>query len=365
MGRDIQHNPAAQASGYDPFARGPHPVGVRSFQALDTSRERMFPCELWYPAAAQHAGQDVAEKTTDWFTSPPDDGPRSQAAVRDATPEPGTRPLVIYSHPSAGNRRSATFLTTHLSSHGYLVAALDHSEQLAPELKPTEGESEAHRAERIAGWIANRVPDIRFLLDHLLDETRGETPGGRQIVADPSRIAVVGHSFGGWTALEAADADPRIRTVVALAPGGSTRRRPGIIPATATLSGNREVPTLYLVADQDTSTPLDGMYELFERTPPPRRMLILHRADHLHFVDEVEHAHEAMRAIPATGELAWINEMRPIAELCSSDQAHLFVRGLTLAHLDATLRDNKPAEQLINGDIVHELARRGVEMSAS
>jgi hypothetical protein len=61
------------------------------------------------------------------------------------------------------------------------------------------------------------------------------------------------------------------------------------------------------------------------------------------------------------GELAWISEeMRPITELCSGDQAHLFVRGLTLCHMDATLRQKEEAERFLAGDLAGELARRGV-----
>jgi len=69
--------------------------------------------------------------------------------ARDAAAEPGTYPLIIYSHPSGAHRRAATFLCTHRSSHGHVVAALDHREDETPERK-----------------IANRVPDAR------LDPTR-------------------------------------------------------------------------------------------------------------------------------------------------------------------------------------------------
>jgi hypothetical protein len=53
--------------------------------------------------------------------------------------------------------------------------------------------------------------------------------------------------------------------------------------------------------------------------------------------------------------------MRPIAELCSGEQAHLFVRGLTLCHMDATLRGREEAQRLLIGDMEVELARRGVD----
>lgn len=102
---------------YDPFLRGRFPVGVRTIQALDTARDRLFPCEIWYPAAAQHTGQDTAPGTQDSFTVPPGGARRTQMAVRDAAAQPGTYPLIVFSHPSGGGRRSATFLCTHLSSH--------------------------------------------------------------------------------------------------------------------------------------------------------------------------------------------------------------------------------------------------------
>jgi hypothetical protein len=45
---------AAHGAGeYDPFDRGRFPVGVRTIQGLDTVRGRQFPCDIWYPAAAQ------------------------------------------------------------------------------------------------------------------------------------------------------------------------------------------------------------------------------------------------------------------------------------------------------------------------
>jgi hypothetical protein len=92
-------------------------------------------------------------------------------------------------------------------------------------------------------------------------------------------------------------------------------------------------------------------------------MVILRRADHLHFMDNVEEVHEAVRKMPWTGELAWIpKEMRPIAELCSGEQAHVFVRGLTLCHLDAILRRQEEAQRFLVGDMEAELAVRGVDV---
>jgi len=68
----------------------------------------------------------------------------------------------------------------------------------------------------------------------------------------------------------------------------------------------RDVPTLYLAAEDDVPIPLAGVHELFERTPATRQMVILRRADHLHFMDNVEQEHETMRAMSLPGAAAWI-----------------------------------------------------------
>ena len=275
---------------YSPASASPAPgtlaVCTYTFDARDAARDRLFPCDIWCPA------------------------------------EPGEWPLVLYSHHSRGNRRSATYLTTHLASHGYLVASLDHSEVVAPE-----------SAGDVQGFIANRVPDARFLLDYML---AGAIPCASR--PDPDRIAIAGHSFGGWTALALPETDTRIQAVVALARGGASNPKPGIIPATLSFNWPRPPATLYIVAEDDVLTPIAGMHELYSRTPGPKQMVVLPRADHLHFVDNVEQAHEQLRAASLPPEASWISrEMRPIAELCSGKEAHRQIQSHTLAHLNAAL----------------------------
>lgn len=113
------------AEHYDPFVPGPSVVGVRTLEIQDRDRGRVFPCEIWYPAAGPRP------------SSPPAGG---RGEERDAPARPGEHPLIIFSHFSGGGRRTATYLTTHLASHGYAVAAMDHSEVAAPGLGPRSGE---------------------------------------------------------------------------------------------------------------------------------------------------------------------------------------------------------------------------------
>jgi predicted dienelactone hydrolase len=247
---------------YDPFARGPFPVGTRTVEAADVRRGRVFPCEIWYPAGG--AG-------------------------------PGPGPLVVFSHYAGGHRRTATFLCTHLASHGYVAAAVDHSEVVAAELAARAGETPGERRARIDAVIGSRVPDVRFLLDYLLD---GQADG---VFVDARRVGLAGHSLGGWTVLATPESDPRVRAVVAMAPGGSSRPRPGVLPLPLTFAWGRDVPVLYLAAEDDVPVPVAGVRELFDRTPATKQMVILRHADHQHFADDVEASHEALRAMTLPG----------------------------------------------------------------
>jgi dienelactone hydrolase len=304
------------APGYDPFAVGDYAVSERTVQARDAARDRTFPVDVWYP-------------------EPFDQGR-----------------LVVYSHSSGGNRRSSSFLCRHLASHGYLIAALDHSELVAPELRRRDGETASERAARVDGIITSRVPDVRFLIDYLSADSSTQADSvppplwGRVRVGG---IGMVGHSAGGWTALAAPDVEPRIQSIVAMVPGGSANPKPGILPVTLTFAWGRAIPTLYLAAEDDVMIPLDRIAELYDRTPTPKRMFVLRGADHQHFIDDVEGEHEALRRMELPGDAAWIPKaMRPISELATGEQTHFFIRGLTLAHFDATLRGSQAATQFLD-----------------
>ena len=47
--------------------------------------------------------------------------------------------------------------------------------------------------------------------------------------------------------------------------------------------------------------PLDRVTDVFDESPGPKRMFVLARADHQHFVDAVEEEHEAIRAMSFPG----------------------------------------------------------------
>ena len=344
---------------YDPFARGPLPVGVRTLEVARGGRS--LPVELWYPATDEYAGKDLAEATRDRYELIPGFPFVWQEAVRDATPRRGRHPLVAFSHGYGGHRRQSTFLCTHLASHGYVVGAMDHTgntmlEVVQGVMTLRSGGTLPHPDTVLREFVVLRPADVSFVIDHIL---------GTDGLVDADRIGMAGHSFGGWTTLTTTARDRRIRAALPLAPAGGASPLPSnLLRESVDLRWSREVPTLYVVADRDSILPLAGMEELFARTPATKRMVVLEDADHLHFCDRVEETHELFRTMPQDPLFEDIQKaIPPIAELVPGERAHLAIRGLALAHMDAHLRGDAAAARLLAGDVRAALAERGVAAS--
>jgi predicted dienelactone hydrolase len=231
-GDDVETGPPPPA-GEDP---GPYAVGRRTEQLTDTSREdRSLAVEVWYPAAAEAA-------PTPYELIPGVGFDADLSTVDSAPASDGPFPLVVFSHGSGGLRQQSASIVETIASHGFVVVAADHAGNTAIDrLLGTETSSEV--------TARNRVLDVRLLID--------EVEGGRLAagLADTERIAVMGHSFGGFTALAAAsgfediESDPRIDAIVPLAPASSR------IPDDALAS--IEIPMLIVTGSDDQTTPVD------------------------------------------------------------------------------------------------------------
>lgn len=352
---------------YDPFARGAHPVGVRTVTLVDEARDRReLPVEIWYPATAAHAGQDLAAATQDTYEVIPGFPVVRQEAVRGAALQDGRYPFIAFSHGFGGSRRQSTFLCTHLASHGYVVAAVDHAGNTMADMLQLMIELQGGGAlpdvrETLGRFIALRPADVRFMIDRVF---AGAGDVGQAI--DVSRIGMTGHSFGGWTTLMVTATDRRVGAALPLAPAGGASPLPaGLLQTTvqeALRRGwGRQVPTLYLVADGDTLLPLAGMRELLALTPAPRRMAVLTKADHMHFCDRVEEVHEMFRMMPPPGDFALVaKDVAPISELSPGQHGYDFNRGLGLAHFDAHLKRDSGAQDFLAGDVAQTFAARGI-----
>lgn len=169
-----------------PYAlHGPYWVGVTHSVVETPSHPANL--SIWYPALNPDG---AAETTTYDYTYLPDLGvlPVAGHALREAAADTsgGPYPLVIYVHGLGEQRLAQGWLCEHLASYGFVVAAMDQVDNTGHQ--DTEG----------AGLL-RRPQEVTWLIDHV--GQLAATEGTLQGLADLGRVAVVGISFGGYTAL--------------------------------------------------------------------------------------------------------------------------------------------------------------------
>lgn len=336
---------------YDPFSRGPHPVGVRTFDLEVVEGERTVPIEVWYPATADHAGQDLDPATQDTFALMAGIEGMTQQAVRDATPIDEACPAIVFSHGFAGHRRQTTHLCTHLASHGYVVASPDHvGNTTADVMSMMTGDMPEDIEHYIRQSAEDRPRDASRCLDAL-------TSGELEVKALDDGAGMAGHSFGGWTTLTTTAQDDRIIAALPLAPAGGHSEKnagPGApFHDLVELDWGRKVPTLMIVADEDSVLALEGMHDLLAKGESIDKMVVLVNADHFHFCDGVELVHDMMA--PLMG-----GQTKKSSEFIPGAHAYDVTNGLGLIHFDASLRKLPEAISLAERDPKELLAARGI-----
>ncbi|MCO6188343.1 alpha/beta fold hydrolase [Rhizobium sp. L1K21] len=127
---------------------------------------------IWYPTDAQTDAVAVGENAA--F--------QGIAAIPEAKPTPGDRPLIVLSHGFGGSWRNLSWLAATLSHNGYIVAAPDHP-----------GTTTRNRDPAQAQQLWERPHDLSRVIDAMTADPR---LGG---AVDLDRIAAIGHSLGGWT----------------------------------------------------------------------------------------------------------------------------------------------------------------------
>jgi predicted dienelactone hydrolase len=159
----------------------------------------------------------------------------------------GSFPLVVFSHGNGGVRFQSSFLMETLASHGFVVATPDHAGNTA--LDAIAGTSDP-----ITVAATNRPRDVSFVIDQMLVRERDPANTLHRRI-DERDIGVVGHSFGGFTALATAGGfvdyqrDPRVDAIVPIAPAtfGFTDQQLASI----------DVPTLLMGGTSDTVVPIE------------------------------------------------------------------------------------------------------------
>ena len=256
---------------------GPYPVGITTL-ALESGQK----VEVWYPAPEGTTGTDtydvralIPETVRNLLTA---DIPATFTvdASRDAAVADGRFPLVLFSHGFSGFRQQSSFLTAHLASWGFVVAAPDHWQR-----------DIFHVLDRVLGNSDDTPPDpvedireTRTLME-AQDTTEGSRFAGH---VDTATVVAVGHSAGGGTVLGVAD-DEGVAGYVSMASGllrsmtstTTTSIAPPELPDTA---------SLFIAGSGDAVVPVAEATEpAFAAAAVPTRLWVIDRVGHNGFDD--------------------------------------------------------------------------------
>lgn len=291
--------------------RGSLAVGVRTLELVnpdqldtntfDSQVDRPLTLEVWYPAHKNTGGElahyDNETRTGLAFSI-------QGNAYRDAKPAPsGDFPLVVISHGYTGYRHIMFYLGEHLASHGYVVAAIDHTGSTNKDV-----DFENNPGGGFVDTLMNRSRDQQFVLDSFADEDFVLSD-----ITNTDKAGVIGYSMGGYGALNTVggcydftpeilgqigfpeaqaeklapifnfcnagrkNPDPRWGAMVSLGPWGQEQ---GIHNEKSLAA--IEVPSLLLAGEQDDIVGFDpGVKSIYEAmTQKDRFMLVYENARH-------------------------------------------------------------------------------------
>lgn len=150
---------------------GPYRAGYRK---VETSYgDRTLPLALWYPTDAT-TGAEVKYRGA--FAAP--------GVLDDPAPAAGGPwPVVVFSHGHQAYAETLGHVSAHLATHGFVVAAPDHT-----------GNTTFDGADRATEIYWQRPADVSAALDAVLDGAQADLPTVDVAVG-------LGHSFGGYTIL--------------------------------------------------------------------------------------------------------------------------------------------------------------------
>jgi predicted dienelactone hydrolase len=187
---------AAQAKGMD-FSQLPDLQAPGSFswskQTLklsDRRRNRAFVADLYLPEQGSGDKSIVNSQKSKIIPNSLAPSPQSLASS----------PVVVISHGLGSDRTSFIYLAEQLASYGFAVAVPEHPGSNTEQLRSLFSGQAAEVAE--PSEFVNRPLDVKYLLDEL-ERLNAANPSWRLNV---KQAAVIGQSFGGYTALALAGA---------------------------------------------------------------------------------------------------------------------------------------------------------------
>lgn len=227
-----------------PAPTGPHPVGTRIEVVVDATRiERLGPdsggprvlrVRYWYPASGAagdpipYMDRSTAATWVERHGFPEGFERRVGTHAREDAPlaaREGPWPLLLFSHGMSWPAAMYQTFFEELASHGYVVAAVDHTGYSDAIVFPDgrvagftawsepPASEEARRA-RLASHMPTWVADLRSALDEIGRSSAAGRTFHRSIA--PTGVGAFGHSYGGGAAARLMEADPRVVAAVNL-----------------------------------------------------------------------------------------------------------------------------------------------------
>ncbi len=277
--------------------KGNYDVGVKTIEAAYPVKvkdiagnevERSLTLEVWYPAAssAQKATYINETRSGQVFEVQADASRDAPIAAADTD-----FPVIVISHGYTGYRTLMFYLGEHLASHGYVVAAIDHTDSTNKDVNFAENPYSG-----FPSTLLNRSRDQVFTLNSISENTFFKES------VDASKAGIIGYSMGGYGAVSTVGGcyafndqtaatftgtqDPKavalIKEALNTCAGGKARSEETLPAWKAALAlapwggqhqlfdvqslNNIEVPVLYVAGDNDDISGYDGIKWLFDNT---------------------------------------------------------------------------------------------------
>ena len=241
-----------------PFNEVPKPtgdknIGTESIELIDIDRLEWFTedpqdlrkimIQIWYPTddldGEKELYIDYGELRIEALASQFDYSPFLFKKLIDVETnsikkaEPSTQssfPLIIFSHGLGGNRTQNTVIIEELTSHGYVVIAIEHAYDANISIFDNGDVAdyrsginyERRNTQKITPeefWairlpqLETRAEDVSYIIDQL---ELGNLPENIVNIIDLENIGVFGHSFGGATSIYSSYNDHRIDACINL-----------------------------------------------------------------------------------------------------------------------------------------------------
>jgi predicted dienelactone hydrolase len=159
--------------------------------------ERSIGLRFWYPAASAAGDRAQYRHKITMPDRSSHEVVEAGVAIVDASPTGGAFPIVVISHGYGGWSEHMSRLGEHLASKGYVVVAIDHRDD------PVD--SVPSFLLSFGNVIVDRSQDQKAVIRKLAEPGFAKNFAALKS-ADPSRIALLGYSMGGFGALATAGA---------------------------------------------------------------------------------------------------------------------------------------------------------------